>query len=80
MVANRYDVLNSYQDLSDKQDKEFCQTPTTTDKDKEILRLKSLVSENEKRIHELRNQLTKKKSSSRILKMRTPHQSLRKQK
>ena len=40
MVANRYDVLNSHQDLSDKQDIEFCQTPTTTDKDKEILRFK----------------------------------------
>ena len=48
MVANRYEVLNSHQDLSDKQGKEFCQTPTTTDKNKEILRLKSIVSENEK--------------------------------
>ena len=54
MVANRCDVLNSDQDLSDKQDKEFCQTPTTKDKDKEILHLKSIVSENEKRIHELK--------------------------
>ena len=60
MVANRYDVLNSHQDLSDKQDKEFYEMPTTTDKDKEVLRLKSIVSENEKRIHELKNQLMKK--------------------
>ena len=37
-VANRYNVLNSHQNLSDdNQDKQFCQIPWTTDKDKEIL-------------------------------------------
>ena len=40
-VVNRYDVLNSHQDLS-------------------ILHLKSIVSENDRRTHQLENQLTNK--------------------
>ena len=61
MVPNRYDVLNSHQDLSDKQDKEFYQMPTTTGKDKEVIRLKSIVSENEKRIHELKKSVNEER-------------------